>query len=60
MAEQMKNLDIVENPKSQEQLKATNDIISSVKNYTDKLQDKDKANKLSQLAPKVLDAMQTE
>ncbi len=58
--DQMKNLDTVENTKSQEQLKAKNDILQSVKQFTDNLQDKEKAATINQLAPKVLNAMQSE
>ncbi len=58
--DQMKNLDTVESTKSQEQLKAKNDILQSVKQFTDNLQDKKKAEIINQLAPKVLNAMQTE
>ena len=60
MDEQMKNLDTVENTKSKEQLQAKNDILLSVKNYTDTLQDKTKAETINQLAPKALNAMQNE
>lgn len=55
-----KALDIVKNTKSQEQLKAKNDVLQSVTNFTNNLQDKTKAETINQLAPKALDAMQKE
>lgn len=58
--ENIKELDVVQNPKEQEQLQAKNDILQSVKNFADNLQDKQKAGTINQLAPKVLNAMQKE
>jgi len=60
MTEQIKNLDTIEHTKSQEQLQAKNDILQSVKNYTDNLQDKENVETINQLAPKALNAMQNE